>query len=1292
MVRKHLLDGRKFHFFMIMERSDFVAILVTLVVVGATVTTAGIAVAGAESAPAENDQQQINPDIQGSLQQSISAEQTPIQREPKQANLVPYVEYTLINTSSEVVYELATGSSLSNLGVPAGTYQVKKTEVTEEGKQTSEFTIQVADDGSITRTTSEGSVSTTATSSDVEVRATIGIGHDDNYPADGTVNISVAAVNTSSSVPEPVGDINLTVTIEGPNQYSDSRSIVTNADGPTTVPFDLSGKANGSYDVQVKAPSGETEYESFTAGPRVAVYPRFTDQIEVGQPATVAAVLTERGDPIPNEEVNITIYKPDGASEVRTLTTDKEGFVTFQFTPSQEGHYTLSPTSRPGEGTWLTASDTLAQLRTNDGEYSAHLAAGKSVKLSGYLMDEKRPDTNREVVVRIFNTTDDYEGVPVTNISTTTDAFGQYVASWQTPNKPGTDFEARLYTPNGSRIPHDGGRINLQSSGGEYQPPPADIDVELHAPGWEGIVAPGSAVNATISATENGSAVPDQTIEYALVYGYDGTVETTGTVTTNATGEKTVSLPVPQNAPDGADFTLQVIGTINGTEVEEEGYGTLQQYRIDEERLGSTRAGETATYELRFTDPATGDGFSGVSMTISGEADNRLQGGVFETGADVSNSTGYASVSVTVPNGISNEFLYGPQYPYFDGGFPTFESQGYPVTVNNVEDREYQAGETVTFNYTADTPGNTSAFVMLETWEDGLEPVPVLKRAEEGQNISITIPSVSQDVYYRAQLRTINETGVTSSKSEYLRVNGTGEENSAPIADAGTALTVAEGNTTELDGSNSYDPDGDSLSYSWTQTGGPAVTLHDAQTPNPRFTAPSVDANTTLTFELTVSDGKATDSDTVTVSVINTTDDETDTTNVTGRIVYPDKSTHANDTVAVFNRDSGAAALTDADGNFTIDAPAADSLNAAFYQGDYWYNFNQSKSLAPRDGVPDVYAVQTVNTSTSPTSLQNVSIPDGHVVNVTVLNESESPVKNATIDVRHASDDAQAYIGNIRTDENGQLHLGVDLQMDASVPPGIELRGDVNISVRPPDSGEYTNQTYYRNLTVTGEENLTVTLEEPDPGDTSVSVQPSTAKTPRNTTKTFEVVVDSANGGVGAVESQVLLSNNSVGQITNISLKGEPGLSNVTIADDGSSAYFDGALMDTPDSGSVTIATVTVRGNSAGDTAVDLQIEALGNESGVAYTVTEVNSADLTVRSVETLRSGYSGPPQDADGDGVFEDINGDGNVDIVDLQALYVVRHDEIVQQNTGSFDINDDGVVDIVDIQRLYYEMEGQ
>ncbi len=77
--------------------------------------------------------------------------------------------------------------------------------------------------------------------------------------------------------------------------------------------------------------------------------------------------------------------------------------------------------------------------------------------------------------------------------------------------------------------------------------------------------------------------------------------------------------------------------------------------------------------------------------------------------------------------------------------------------------------------------------------------------------------------------------------------------NTPPVSSAGDDQTAGAASLVTLNGSASSDPDGDlPLTYLWSQTGGITVTLSDATSVSPTFTAPS--STGVLTFTLTVSD------------------------------------------------------------------------------------------------------------------------------------------------------------------------------------------------------------------------------------------------------------------------------------------------------------------------------------------------------------------------------------------------------------------------------------------------------
>ena len=110
-------------------------------------------------------------------------------------------------------------------------------------------------------------------------------------------------------------------------------------------------------------------------------------------------------------------------------------------------------------------------------------------------------------------------------------------------------------------------------------------------------------------------------------------------------------------------------------------------------------------------------------------------------------------------------------------------------------------------------------------------------------------------------------------------------ENQPPVADAGADQKVEEGSQVTLDGSDSYDPDGDDLLllYSWTQIGDQTVTLDDANKADPTFEAPAWSAeNHTLKFQLEVKDDSAASTDEVKITVLPSANSITEITSVLG--------------------------------------------------------------------------------------------------------------------------------------------------------------------------------------------------------------------------------------------------------------------------------------------------------------------------------------------------------------------------------------------------------------------------
>lgn len=110
---------------------------------------------------------------------------------------------------------------------------------------------------------------------------------------------------------------------------------------------------------------------------------------------------------------------------------------------------------------------------------------------------------------------------------------------------------------------------------------------------------------------------------------------------------------------------------------------------------------------------------------------------------------------------------------------------------------------------------------------------------------------------YTIQMMVTDSLGMVSEP--YVVVVST--SNSMPMADAGTNQALSkEGNTVQLDGSQSFDPDGDLITYAWSITSRPpfsSAVLDDPTAVKPTFVADSLG---TYVIELIVTDSHGLDS------------------------------------------------------------------------------------------------------------------------------------------------------------------------------------------------------------------------------------------------------------------------------------------------------------------------------------------------------------------------------------------------------------------------------------------------
>ena len=184
-----------------------------------------------------------------------------------------------------------------------------------------------------------------------------------------------------------------------------------------------------------------------------------------------------------------------------------------------------------------------------------------------------------------------------------------------------------------------------------------------------------------------------------------------------------------------------------------------------------------------------------------------------------------------------------------------------------------QGGSEVSLNGSAT---NFDEDVMTYLWTHNSTTLDIALANATSASTTFTAPRVDSDTAITFTL-TANDDTATSSDSVIITV--TAPVNSPPSVKAGPAQTVQEGSEVSLSGS-ATDHDKDVMTYLWSHDQATGIIINNSTSLLTTFTAPQVSSNTTFTFTLTASDGNATGSDTVSITVLDVpADDQLNSTN-----------------------------------------------------------------------------------------------------------------------------------------------------------------------------------------------------------------------------------------------------------------------------------------------------------------------------------------------------------------------------------------------------------------------------
>lgn len=307
-----------------------------------------------------------------------------------------------------------------------------------------------------------------------------------------------------------------------------------------------------------------------------------------------------------------------------------------------------------------------------------------------------------------------------------------------------------------------------------------------------------------------------------------------------------------------------------------------QQAQLSVERVGGTTGAATVDYEVLATTASAGDTVAQTGTLTWADGDATAQTIAIDVVADAElEALEHAIVRLVNPTGGATLGDRASANLYLSDVGAAAEMAVFADTVD-VAERGFgraivvmqrigdaQGAASIDFAITGgdavaatDFDGPTSGTL---SWGAG-DAVP------QSIEFSITDDGVGEaDEFFEITFSNAQGAALAGPATARVTVRDGAGSNAAPNAVAGMSQTVVENSQVMLDGSMSNDPNGDPLTYAWTQTSGaPTVSLQNAATATASFTAPGVNSDTLLQFRLDVTDpGGLTSSANVSVTVTN---------------------------------------------------------------------------------------------------------------------------------------------------------------------------------------------------------------------------------------------------------------------------------------------------------------------------------------------------------------------------------------------------------------------------------------
>ena len=265
----------------------------------------------------------------------------------------------------------------------------------------------------------------------------------------------------------------------------------------------------------------------------------------------------------------------------------------------------------------------------------------------------------------------------------------------------------------------------------------------------------------------------------------------------------------------------------------------------------AVKEGETVTLSGTVSDPEN------ERLTVQWTHDSSL---AISLADDQTLSTGFTAPAVTSDTTVTFTLTVSDGTTSVSDTVSITIRDNRPPTVDAGQGQTVYEGEAVTLSGTAADPDDEG---LTYRWTHD-SSLAISLADDTALSTAFTAPAVTANT---TVIFTLAVSDGTTSVSDTVAV--TIANNDPPTVDAGRDRTAHEGWIVTLSGTAS-DPDDDPLTYRWTHDSSLPIGLADDTASSTTFTVPAVTAETAVTFTLAVSDGIATASDTVTITVSET--------------------------------------------------------------------------------------------------------------------------------------------------------------------------------------------------------------------------------------------------------------------------------------------------------------------------------------------------------------------------------------------------------------------------------------